>query len=541
MGHRLTTQPPDPSTAGEVSDVLAPGSLDGACFVDTHLSLLVFVGDRVYKLRKAVRFDFVDFTSREAREADCHREVELNRRLAPDVYLGVIDILSDGRPIDHMVVMRRLPEECRLASMVRSGTALDEHVRAIGHLLASFHAVASRSPRIDRSGTPERLFRSWESHYSETDRFRGSLLDPDVDDEIRQLVGRYLLGRDDLLFRRIELGAICDGHGDLQAEDVFCLEDGPRILDCLEFDDELRYGDVLADLAFLVMDLERLGATELADRLVVLYREFTGCEMPLSLLHFYCASRAYVRTKVSCLRHEQEPAVGTDEIRRLHALCRSFLERARVRLVLVGGLPGSGKSTLAGRLALDAGAVVLNSDEIRKELAGLPVNVPAPASFREGLYTEESTLDTYRTMLSRAEVLLRNGESVILDASWADAELRGVAGVVAERTATDLTEVRCSAPPALMVERVESRRLGEPGPSDATVEILKAMAAHFDPWPDASVIDTRQSLQDSSLQALALLREESRGSDHAAEGPDGEGATRGDPAGNARRQGSGSE
>ena len=520
--------------------MLAPSSLEGARFVDTHLSLLVFVGDRVYKLRKAVHFGFVDFTSREAREADCHREVELNRRLAPDVYLGVVDIVSDGRPIDHMVVMRRLPEERRLATMVRSGTAQDEHVRAISHLLASFHAGASRSSRIDRSGTPERLYRSWESHYAETDRFRGTLLDPGVDDQIRRLVGRYLLGRDDLFFRRIELGAICDGHGDLQAEDVFCLEDGPRILDCLEFDDELRYGDVLADLAFLVMDLERLGATELADRLVVLYREFTGCELPLSLMHFYCASRAYVRTKVSCLRYEQEPAVGTDEIRRLHDLCRTFLERARVRLVLVGGLPGSGKSTLAGRLALDAGAVVLSSDEIRKELVGLPANVPAPASFREGLYAKESTLDTYRTMLGRAELLLCNGESVILDASWADAELRRLAGVVAERTASDLTEVRCTAPPALMVERVESRRLGESGPSDATVEILRAMAAHFDLWPDAAEIDTRQSPEDCGLQALALLREEPHGSGDGAEAPDGEGATGGDPAGPPRRQGSGS-
>jgi aminoglycoside phosphotransferase family enzyme/predicted kinase len=512
--------PPDPSPVSEVPDDLVPSSLDGACFVDTHLSLLVFVGDRVYKLRKAVHFGFVDFTSREARETDCHREVELNRRLAPDVYLGVIDILSEGRPIDHMVVMRRLPEERRLASMVRVGTASDGHVRSIAHLLASFHSGASRSSRIDRSGTPERLNRSWQSHYSETDRFRGSLLDPAVDGEIRQLAGRYLLGRGDLLLHRIESGAICDGHGDLQAEDVFCLEDGPRILDCLEFDDELRYGDVLADLAFLVMDLERLGATELADRLVALYREFAGCEVPLSLLHHYCASRAYVRTKVSCLRYEQEPAVGTDEVTKLHALCRSFLERARIRLVLVGGLPGSGKSTLAGRLAQDTGAIVLSSDEIRKELAGLSVDVPAPAPFREGLYTEESTLETYRTMLGRAEVLLRNGESVVLDASWSDAEFRRLAGVVAERTVSDLTEVRCSAPPAIMTERVESRRIGESGPSDATAEILQAMAARYDPWPRASEIDTRQSPEDCSLQVLALLRKEPRRSGDLVEAPD---------------------
>ncbi len=234
---------------------------------ETHTGVVFFVGDRAYKLKKPVHYGFVDFRSREARLAACRREVELNRRLAPDVYLGVADVLdAGGRACDHLVVMRRLPEDRRLADLVAAGAPVEAELGRLARLLAEFHAGADRSARADEAAGSEALTRRWAANSAEMARLVGPVFDAGVVDRVDRLARRYLAGRGPLFGDRVAAGRACDGHGDLLAEDIFCLEDGPRVLDCLEFDDGLRLGDVLADVAFLAMDLERLGRPELAYR-----------------------------------------------------------------------------------------------------------------------------------------------------------------------------------------------------------------------------------------------------------------------------------
>lgn len=493
---------------GEEADT--QGVLGTPSIVETHISLLFFVGDRVYKVRKPVHFDFVDFSDRRAREADCIREVELNRRLAPDVYLGVLDIVEHAnssrtpRTLDHAVVMRRLPEQRRLSSLVHQGADCQGCIRSTARVLARFHSGAARSPEIDRAGAPEAITKVWEDNFAETARFVGPLLDATSDRRIQDRVHRYLGGRGMLLERRVEGGWIRDGHGDLQAEDIFCT-DAPQIIDCLEFDDLLRYGDVLADLAFLVMDLERLGSGPAAAQLVRDYEEFAGTELPRSLLYHYCASRAYVRTKVTCLRAEQRADAEADQARALHALCESFLKRAEVRLVLVGGLPGTGKSTLAASVADELGAVHLRSDEVRKELAGLPSLAPAGARYREGLYADDMTEATYERLVERAAVALALGSSVVLDASWNTSAARQLAHRVAADTQSELTELRCDVPMEIAAARMRRRQQKGDDPSDATAEVARAMAAEFDPWPTALIADTSRPPADSARAAVALI------------------------------------
>ena len=274
--------------------------------VETHISVLVFVGDRVYKLRKPVHFDFLDFTDRAIREADCRREVELNRRLAPDVYLGVADIVMDGEPIDHMVVMRALPDERRLATLVRSGADVDGWLargrRRPGGVPCRGRALRRPSPA---SATPAALETAMGGQLRGSESLRRERPGPGGGRQVRTLVQRWLLRYGPLLDARIAAGRVCDGHGDLQAEDVFCLDDGVRILDCIEFSDRLRYGDVCADVAFLAMDLERLGRPDAAERFVAEYESLASERFPAPLLHHYVAQRAYVRAKVACLQWEQ--------------------------------------------------------------------------------------------------------------------------------------------------------------------------------------------------------------------------------------------
>jgi predicted kinase len=316
-------------------------------------------------------------------------------------------------------------------------------------------------------------------------------------------VQRYLAGRQPLFDARIAQGRIVDGHGDLLTEDIFCLDDGPRILDCLEFDDRLRYVDGLDDAAFLAMDLEQLDAYDAAAFFLSRYSEYSGDPAPSSLWHHYVAYRAFVRAKVSLIQAKQGAAGAAGASQRLITSALGHLRSSAVGMVLVGGLPGSGKSTLAGALADRLGVSLLSSDHLRKELAGLPVEESAAAAYGEGLYTPERTAGTYAALLDRAYALLTAGESVVLDATWSDARQREAAVRMAERAHADLTALHCQAPESVATTRLRTR---EPGASDADPEVAAAMAARAQPWPQATPIDTSGPLQAAVAQSLAVVR-----------------------------------
>lgn len=450
--------------------------------VETHISVLVFYGDRVFKLRKPVRFGFLDFTERVLREADCRREVELNRRLAPDVYLGVADVVVNGEPVDHMVVMRALPEERRLATLAQARDPLDQWLDRVAAVLASFHASATRSAAISLSASSRALERNWEQNFEETQQYVGTILNPTVEAEVRALVPSWLHRHEDLLVRRIREGRICDGHGDLRADDVFCLDEGVRILDCIEFCDELRYGDVCADVAFLAMDLECLGRPEAARQFVRAYERDAGDAFPATLLHHYIAQRAYVRSKVACLRAEQGVEGAGRSARELQLLALRHLRRARLALILVGGLPGTGKSTLAAGLARETGWVLLRSDEVRHEIA-----------LGADRYAPEAVSAVYSEVLRRAKGRLASEESVIIDASWIDATERARASTVAQEAGAEFVEVCCSCEEAVAAGRIEARSTRGDDVSDATTAVRDTLARQVDPWPSAVVRDTSKS------------------------------------------------
>ena len=350
------------------------GGSRAARLVETHASVLVFLADHVYKVKKTQDLGFADFRSLEARRAACHEEVELNRRLAPDVYLGVYDVTGpDGQPCEAMVAMRRLPDSRRLARLVRRGYSVDDHLRQLARKLAAFHTACEPTAATAAAGETAALRGLWRSGLAALHRFVPAVLNGQDLADLEHDAFRYLAGREDLFRQRQDRGYVRDGHGDLLAEDIFCLDDGPRVLDCLDFDPLLRYGDVLADVAFLAMDLERLGRPDLARRFLDWYQEFSGISWPPSLEHYYIAYRAFVRCKVACLRWQQGDEGAALEARELCTLAARHLRRASVRLVLIGGLPGSGKSTLAQALVASVPDwALLRSDVVRREMLADP-------------------------------------------------------------------------------------------------------------------------------------------------------------------------
>jgi uncharacterized protein len=478
-----------------------------AAIAETHSAVVAFIGDRAYKLKKPVDLGFLDFRTREAREAVCHREVELNRRLAPDVYLGVADVTGpDGEVCDHLVVMRRMPPERRLSTLVSQGAPVEGHLHRLAHLLAAFHASADRPPEAAAVAGPDGVLDLWRANGEGLAQAAGGLVDAGRLEQVGRLAQRYVEGRRPLFDLRAGSGRAVDGHGDLLADDVFCLDDGPRVLDCLEFDDHLRHGDVLLDLAFLVMDLERLGRPELGARFLDEYQELSADSWPASLAHHYIAYRASVRAKVAAIRRQQgDESAGRDAVELL-SMAERHLDQGRVRMVLVGGLPGSGKSTLARAVGGGLDATVLRTDEIRKEQAGIRSDDRAGAPYGEGLYRPELVERTYEVLLDRARTALSLGESVVVDASWHRERWRAAARRVAAETHADLTELRCTCPGDVAAGRLTHRGRKGLDASDATPEIARAMADDADPWPEAQEVDTTGPKDGSAAQAWAVLR-----------------------------------
>ncbi len=476
---------------------------EGPGVIETHISTLFFDGDRVYKRKKPVSNGFVDFVTVESRRVACHREVELNRRLAPDIYLGVADVVMDGLPIEHFVVMKRLADTQRLSALLDTPGAI-VRIENIADLIARFHRTARSGPDIDAATDYDAIERLWEDGIAQLAPFVGAVISERDAEHLALLAREYVRGRREMFERRVADGRARDGHGDLQCDDIFCLEDGPRVLDCLEFDDRLRFGDVLNDVAFLAMDLERLGHADLATAFLARYRESTGDHWPCSLEHQYIAYRAHVRSKVACLRHDQGDVNAAEIARDLHALAVAHLEQGRVRLVIVGGAPGTGKSSVARRLANDLGARLLSSDVVRDELFPRQT-IGSTVALHGGRYARRNVDAVYDELETRAASALRQGESVVLDASWLDPTKRSRARLLAGRVSAPILELRCVCSVATSEARIRRRLEFANDASEATVEIARGMTAQSAEWPEARDLDTEAPLASAVRRAMDFV------------------------------------
>jgi aminoglycoside phosphotransferase family enzyme/predicted kinase len=458
--------------------------LPGYTVLETHISTLFFTPDRVYKLLKPLRTGFLDHSTSARRLAAAHAELVLNRRLTPDVYLGEADVHEGAELVDRMIVMRRLPDERRL-SMLIDADDFGSHLDALARAVAAFHA---RQPPVFENvplATAEGLAGFWISSCNDMRPMVGAVLEATAFEEVSQLATRYLEHHGPLFDDRRRSGFVRDGHGDLIAEDIFMLPDGPRILDCLAFDDSYRISDVLADIAFLVMDIERLAGRAPAQRLLRSYCTYSNEHHPSSLAHHYVAYRAHVRAKVATLRWSQGDSAAAEFARMHHAQALDHLRRARPTVLLLGGGPGTGKTTLSGKLAESLGWLTIDSDTLRKDLQRVDHDDHAVASHPD-LYSTTATETTYRELLRHGAQVLRAGESVILDATWARRDHRNLAAAMAHQEGARLIEIECVVDHDIARQRILQRQDARVDASDATPDLVGLAR---DPWPSATCID----------------------------------------------------
>lgn len=487
----------EPETAIAQRDKLfAFGNLD-AQIHETHTGLVALIGDLAYKAKKPIRTDFLDFSTAEQRETACRREVELNSRLAPNSYLGVAHLVGPGnRPDEPVVVMRRYRDADRLSTLVKREAEVDDQLDVIAEILARFHRDAARGAVIDDQARAVSVWARWDENLTELARM--SLVLTEQLSEVRRLASQYLSGRSELFTDRIADGRIVDGHADLLADDIFYTPGGPAILDCLEFDDTLRYVDGVDDAAFLAMDLEFLGSPRLSAFFVDRYRHHAHDTAPQSLVDFYVAYRAVVRAKVDCIRVTQGRREAVTDACRHIDVALDHLRAATVQLVIVGGGPGTGKTTVSRALAEKLGAVVISTDDVRRDLHASGAIGGVAGELDTGLYAPKNVAAVYDEVLARARHALTHGRSVILDGTWRDIGRRQRAHRIAFETAVPVVEFTCSLPVVTAGERIASR---SGTTSDATPEIAAALAEQGAAVVHGHPIDTSRPLHESVTEA----------------------------------------
>jgi uncharacterized protein len=389
-------------------------------------------------------------------------------------------------------------------------------MRRLARRLARFHAAAASGPGIAEYGSPSAVRANWEDNFTQTASFVGHTLSDDVRHAIATYVAHVLRDQANLFERRVVQGRIRDGHGDLHAGSI-CVE-GRRLqlFDCIEFAPRFRCADVAAEVAFLAMDLAHRGRADLASAFVKAYVRASGDQELLPLLDFYCCYRAYVRGKVLSMRLDQPDLLPADTAL-VESDARAYFELAWAyagglggpRLFVTMGLPASGKSTLAEGLARRLGLVHLSSDRVRKELARLPPTEHHREGFAQGLYSQAMTRRTYAVLHRRAARWLRQGHSVVLDATYGQPRERASVRRLAERAGARLLMFLCRADEALLRRRLVARETASTTASDARLELWPALRAAFaEPTeaPDSVAIDTSASPEATLAEALAFTR-----------------------------------
>ena len=462
----------------------------------THISYLLFTPEFVYKIKKPVNFGFLDYTTLERRLFLCNEEVRLNRRLSPKAYLDVMGITrEDGRffmggavePVEYAVKMRRLDEGRMLSRLLEKDEASPDIIKRIGHVIAAFHSSAETSGHISGFGSIEVIRKNTLENFDQTIPFIGKTISTSLYSSIKDYTDDFL-SQNDLLFKsRIKNNFIRDCHGDIHSEHIF-IENGIEIIDCIEFNERFRYSDVIADIAFLSMDLDYANRHGLSITLDNAYLAETGDYQGGRLMDFYRCYRAFVRGKVDGFK-AFEPEV--DEMEKDGSFIKAAIHfhlsglyasgGFRPMMVVVCGPSGTGKSTLAFELARHTGFVHLSSDRIRKELAGLPPGQRRPEPFGGGIYSDEFTARTYEELMKRATDLLKEGRSVVVDATFGKRTRLLEAKKAAQRMRALFRVVECTALNSTIRERLSKRGATPEGViSDADWEIYLKQKALFE-------------------------------------------------------------
>lgn len=471
--------------------------------IQTHISWVILLNEIVYKIKKPVDFGFLDYTTLEKRRFFCEEEVRLNRRLCPEIYLGVVPIVktldggysfdAQGEIMEWAVKMRRMPEDGIMTHLLKKYEINTWHIDAILDKLVPFYAMKQgrtekEAGLIAEAGSIEVIRHNTEENFEQIAPFVNQIIPSALYDTICAYTRNFLQTHAGLLEGRRNEGRIKDGHGDLYSANI-CFDNLKKqvyIFDCIEFNDRFRYGDVASDVAFLAMDLDMHGYADIAHYFVSQLSSALNDSEMLQLMDFYKCYRAVVRGKIGCFTWASPgmdaPARqdAQNNAMRYFKLAGQYAQPQQSKLYVFYGLSGTGKTTVANMLASMAGIPVYHSDLVRKELiAGIPASERRIEAFGEGIYSKDVSRKTYLAMARLAARHLAAGEDVILDATYIDPiERKSLLDIVRYcHAAPVFIQTTCSEPE---VKRRLANRINQPQEaSDGRWEIYLKQKERF--------------------------------------------------------------
>ena len=504
--------------------------------IQTHISWVFIAPPFVFKVKKPVNLGFLDFSTLEKRRYFCQREVELNRRLCPEIYLGVVPIYktasgfsfdADGDPAaaaamaeeaiaEYSVKMRELPHGRFLRELLGKDLVGETEINRVISILHPFYESETPTPEIEQWGTPEKLKISTDENFAQVKPFVGKTISPAAFETIRHFTNNFYVANDRLFRERIQQHRIRDCHGDLHLDHVHLTPEATAIFDCIEFNDRFRFIDIANDLAFLAMDFDFERRSDLGNLLLGnAAREFHDASM-LKVANFYKCYRAFVRGKVESIQATEKETTNPQEHEKQAArYFRLALQYAvcgsEPFVLVVMGRVGTGKTTVAKELGSELDWPVFSSDHIRKTLAGIPLTERTPQERRDEVYSAQVTEQTYKKLVENGLAALATHSGVILDATFSSRANRNLLREQCAKAGIRLQVVELDVDPGTIKNRLKARNERVSEISDARLEDFKKLTAAYGPplelAPDLIKISGSDAVPDTVKSVLLRLAE----------------------------------
>lgn len=501
----MTADPADatPANRGQLPLLAAlsrpecyPHPVQSVRVIETHISWVLLTGTWAYKIKKPVNLGFLDFSTPELRHRFCEEELRLNRRLAPQIYAAVVEIRGtldnprvngSGPVLDYAVKVREFPQDALANRLLAADRLGPQQIEQLAATIAAFHESAAVAETGNAFGLPRTVLAPALQNFEQLLPLLTTPEDWTVLAALREWTEREHRARHALFEERRERGAVRECHGDLHLGNIVLIDGKLIPFDCIEFNPDLRWIDVMSEVAFLVMDLTDRRRPDLAFRFLNAYLELTGDYGGLSILRFYLVYRAMVRAKVHCIRASQ-PGVQSAERTRLLAAGRDYLSLAqrftrggRAAIVITHGLSGSGKTAISQSIAPDLGAIRIRSDVERKRLCRMDLPAHSGSKVQTGIYTPELTRATYERLAQLTRAVAGTGYPVIVDAAFLRRWQRDLFRDLAGELGAPFAILDVCAPEPVLRARITRRASGGSDASEADQAVLTHQLATREP------------------------------------------------------------
>jgi uncharacterized protein len=477
----------------------------GVRAIQTHISWVFIASPFVFKVKKPVNLGFLDFSTLEKRHYFCQREIQLNRRLCPEIYLDAVLIYetdagfsfkSPGKTVEYAVQMRELPHGCFLIELLEKNLVGEREINRVISSLHRFYQAETPTAEIEQWGTPEKLKISTDENFTQVEPFIGKTISPTAFEAIRHYTNQFYKLNEKLFRDRIQQHRILDCHGDLHLDHVHLTPEATTIFDCIEFNDRFRFIDIANDLAFLAMDFDFEGRSDLGNLLLRNAAREVGDAGMLRIANFYKCYRAFVRGKVESIQATEKETTNRQEhekqaARYFRLALRYAIAGSEPLILVMMGRVGTGKSTIAKRLAGELNWPAFSSDEIRKTLAGVPLTQRTPSELRNKIYSPQMTRRTYKTLAKdglaaigcsrgRRPRPLQSHNGVILDATFSTGARRKFLRDECKKTNVQSQFVELEVDPNEIKKRLKARDQKTAETSDARLEDFQRLIAAYE-------------------------------------------------------------